>query len=59
MPYWSSGDIAETFGLVEFASVAVLTTVVSQCVIRVVEHVDVTCVLTNHEQDSVSPEASI
>lgn len=58
MPYWSSGDIAETFGLVEFASVAMLTTVVSQGVIRVVEHVDVTGI-TNHEQDIVSPETSI
>lgn len=56
MPYWSFGDIAETFGLEEFASVAMLKAVVGQWAIRVFEHVDVLIGITHHKLDIVSPE---
>lgn len=56
MPYWSLGDIAETFGLVEFASVVMLvnSVLVGQCVIRMFGHVGVT--ITHRKRDIVSAE---
>lgn len=56
VPYWSLGDIAETFGLVEFASVVMLvnSVLVGQCVIRMFGHVGVT--ITHRKRDIVSAE---
>lgn len=53
MPYWSFGDIAGTYGLVEFAMPA---TGVGQWVIRMFENVNVLTSITHPKGDIVSQD---